>query len=1783
MTKNLMCLCLMLTPLHAAEDLFREHFADPATRPLALQELIPGTRDAFFFTALHHQLAGHEADFKKAIAAWHAAAERKADPVSSAGLATLENRQRLLDYQTQPKEALAKLIERLDLTFDDDRPDAAAAAESLPTRLDPALISAAAFDAAAIKASPDAPYTQFSGERLMRELDQVKSFDNAKVRWFLQHLKGQPTPGILPLIARALALNPPVSFGELEFHRHLTSEQLAALLKLAPTLLNDEVFATTYLTKLRPGAETDFERDPKAHAAHLLRCRNFALTLPPALNSLKAHVLFHHLRLQAELGNYPKDDLLAYLALPRTAHPLLLHTNKPAAGSCPDPKKSFDAATGCSPVGDDAPLIGTLLSHFLSQADSAKDFAPFIQKSILTDIHARARLLTGADPASWGGAIGPAAFKQLQLETRIGFAPGAPQMLAATDAVKLTLDLKNAPEVLLRIYEIDLPAHLARHGREPDVAIDLDGLVPHHQRRLTYQHAPILLHRETIELPELSGPGVWLVDLVSGQVAARALIRKGSLIPYLERTATGQSLRVFDEAAQPVPAATLTLGSESFTADATGRIAIPNKSNKTTTAGLVSAGKLATRVTLVPRQDHPALSVRFHLDREQLLADQETQVHLRLSLTNQGCAIPLERLENPALILKAGLLGDITTERVIAENLKLAPTLSIPFQVPSELRSLTLTLRGTFTPATGGEPVKLSADATYQINGDLENATIASAFFTPVPTGYRLELRGRNGEALPSRAVTLKCVKSGYQPAITVYARTDAHGRIDLGNLDTIAYLTASGTGIAESKLNCHPRRLECAPYLQVLANTQIHLPLATPAAASDPINVSLWETLNDKPIRDHFDKLTIADGQITIRNLPAGDFLLRQNTAITQIRSSSGVELDGLLIAPTRIMPRLCPPNPTITKATANNGQISLQLRDFGPATRVSLIGKRYQHSDWSPGSAALPFAPALPDNLTTGFHTCGYLTDRRLGDEMRYILDRRAAITYPGSLLPRPGLLLNRWTPDTIVETLPPLDDGGDGASRGNGTFGASLKRNPEKSPGTNKSSGASVCDFLGSQAVMRFDLAPLADGSLSLPLADFGACQFIEIIAADGFASDTCQLPLPASETPLRDRRIARPLDPAVHFLATRNAAILTQGQQATIENLLDADWRAFTTLSDAHQLLHGFTASDVLREFTFLTTWPDLTEEQKLDQLAKHACHELHLFIARKDTPFFEKHVKPLLAAKLEPRFIDDLLLGRDLTPYLRPYAWQRLNAAEKALLAQAVPAARVAIVTELKLRWQSEAPTPETATALFTQTLGGSDLSSKDNLVTASRSLEKAGGYDSGGAELSSGINYINEKLRRIILPNIAFDDITVEEAVDFLRLRAAELDTLETEPARKGMNFVIRKPNTSGDGAAAGAAAEGGALAAVSSPGTLRIKSLRLTNVPIGQALKYICDATKLRYKVDDYAVTLVPMTETASDTATRTFRVPPGFIDALQSFPAGDAAGADPFAAGTGDSRPLKARKPIIEVLKQAGVMFGDGSSATLNPEEGLLLVTNTAGELDKIEQLTNNCASGPPPVPGAQDTARGFKDGGVLPPVGYEEEQNAADPFAGPGAAIRRKLIRPPVLPDLSHLYVEANYYKYRGKTDESLIALNRFWLDLAAWDGKGPFLSPHFNACKSNANEALMCLALLDLPFKAQRPEVSVEGSTMRVKAREPMLLFYKDTRRSDQVAAESPLLVRESFCPLDEPYRTVDGSKIENPISGDFQPGVAYSASLIVTNPTGVERQLDVLAQIPGRLV
>ncbi len=226
---------------------------------------------------------------------------------------------------------------------------------------------------------------------------------------------------------------------------------------------------------------------------------------------------------------------------------------------------------------------------------------------------------------------------------------------------------------------------------------------------------------------------------------------------------------------------------------------------------------------------------------------------------------------------------------------------------------------------------------------------------------------------------------------------------------------------------------------------------------------------------------------------------------------------------------------------------------------------------------------------------------------------------------------------------------------------------------------------------------------------------------------------------------------------------------------------------------------------------------------------------------------------------------------------------------------------------------------------------------RDELPEVSSPADEREHFSGGGQTgLSEGVARIMQKLKTIVIPSIDFEDETLEEAVEFLRKQAIELDTTELDPSRKGLNFVVRSP------AASPAPAAGPTLVedlpnTTADPGVVRIKSLHLRNVPLAVALKYICDATRFRYRVDDFAVTLVLQSEVDKELFTRNFRLPTDFASRLDS---------------GSEATTVTARPPMMNLLKSAGIHFAEGSSLTYT-SSGVLNVTNMPSELDKIELL--------------------------------------------------------------------------------------------------------------------------------------------------------------------------------------------------------------------------------------
>jgi hypothetical protein len=65
--------------------------------------------------------------------------------------------------------------------------------------------------------------------------------------------------------------------------------------------------------------------------------------------------------------------------------------------------------------------------------------------------------------------------------------------------------------------------------------------------------------------------------------------------------------------------------------------------------------------------------------------------------------------------------------------------------------------------------------------------------------------------------------------------------------------------------------------------------------------------------------------------------------------------------------------------------------------------------------------------------------------------------------------------------------------------------------------------------------------------------------------------------------------------------------------------------------------------------------------------------------------------------------------------------------------------------------------------------------------------------DSAGLAGRLDANRLNVKLNKIILPRLEFREVTVREAVDYLAQQSRELDTTESDPARRGVNIVLKE------------------------------------------------------------------------------------------------------------------------------------------------------------------------------------------------------------------------------------------------------------------------------------------------------------------------------------------------------------------------------------------------------
>ena len=1266
-------------------------------RSAALAGLLPGTVEHDYWRGVHLQHRGQLADVDAILGDW-----QRRHGHTDVHHQRLARRQLLLraghDLPAHADTIRFEAGLRLD-----DQAEAVAAAQRYPTRLDPAILAEPRLVRDAIDRGHDLAYL---GDWALPDLVPAK-LDATRRRHLLQRLPRANLPGVVALIAADLGERSSRGFGTLPIHGRLSLAQLDELAALAPELRHSSAWVHAVLQRMRPPIHVDWHSDLAAREQYLADLWRFVAPLAPSFNGLRALVLHEQLDLGRRRGRLDRARFLAYLALPRlTAYGRTDRLQHVPTEHHATPDARAAQAAGLTVVADDEPLVRAYLEHLLVTEDDAA-FAEYLDRDWLTELLAGARLLAGApEPERWAALLGPARLAALRERVDLELAVDNPTQVAADAEVFLELDLKNVGQLVIKTFRVDPVAYFLARRAEVDTAIDLDGMVASDEQVLRPGLPAIRRVRQRIALPACARPGTYVIDLIGNGKASRALIRKGGLRHSLRIGAAGPTVRVQDEHGDPLPDARLWLGGREYTPRADGAISIPFSTAPARTPMLLVHGDIAQQETL----QHPAETYHFsaglHLEREALIPGKTARALVRPLLSLAGWPAPVALIDDPrvdiTIVDRAGTSSTKTQSVQLHDD---AETL-VELQVPEDAASITVAVRGQLRVASTQQTLDLVDQVSAAIGLIHQSDATCALHLAATEGGHVVHLLGKSGEPRGARAVafTFKHVAVTFDVVTTL--ETDEHGRVHLGDLAGVERVTASLPSGVQHSWSLTPE-LAIPRVLHLVAGAPITLPRPPWGAPS----LALSELRGGAIARDHSDLVRSDDRTLTIAGtLPPGEHLL-QCRGLSDLRlvvaPHDVVVADGWASAGPLAL-ELSPPLPVLQHLHADAERLLLRVAQAGPQTRVHLIATRFRPDRALPRT--LQRTPRAPLTLSVPPVRSHFVSGRDIGDEVRYVLERRGQPRRPGVLLDKPGLLLNPWALRTTSSSVQ--------LARSGGAFAPSPARAPAPAappppparpePALDLAAYTSL-DFLPSAAVVLANLRLDERGELTIPRAQLGAAQHLRVLIVDPTHSSSADLPLPASELRPRDLRLRLALAHDGHFSEERRVEGVAAGTTLVVEDLRSGKLELVDTIARAHQVLLALGAPDTLREFSFLTHWHTLDETTRRARYSKYACHELHLFLYFRDREFFDRVVAPYLPHKRHKTFLDRWLLAEDLSAYRDPWAFHRLNALEQVLLARRHPALAPAIARLLGDAVDLVPPDPERDARLVDTLLGATAL------------------------------------------------------------------------------------------------------------------------------------------------------------------------------------------------------------------------------------------------------------------------------------------------------------------------------------------------------------------------------------------------------------------------------------------------------------------------------------------
>ncbi len=454
------------------------------------------------------------------------------------------------------------------------------------------------------------------------------------------------------------------------------------------------------------------------------------------------------------------------------------------------------------------------------------------------------------------------------------FASSSTQFFQPKDLVQLKIDIKHVEKLIVRVYHVNPRNVYRKQKRTVSTDLDLDGLVANAEQTIEYQLPSDRRHRELISLPSCEGRGIWIVDLLGGGLRSRAMIVKGQLRSTQTLTDAGHEIRIYDESGSPVSSASIELGTRSFTPQEDGSILVPYTEQDATVPMLLVDDQLASVELLQHRRENYVLESGILLDSQNLLAGSKGSLILRPRLSCNGRTMPLSLLEETQLTITTLDQDGISNVQTVNPFPMVADAEAThQFLVPPRISSVTVRLSGRVLVESRHVKEEVNTSKSFALNDVARTAQIADLYLVHDANGYRIQLRGRNGEPLSRTPLNLVLTSHWVSQPITTLLATDEQGEVHLGHLVSVQSLSAMVNNIASRQFYLTGDGASWPSSIHVAAGQSIHLPWLHDASIESEASFSLMEMRQGYTTHDRSEWVKREGGQLQIRGLTPGHY----------------------------------------------------------------------------------------------------------------------------------------------------------------------------------------------------------------------------------------------------------------------------------------------------------------------------------------------------------------------------------------------------------------------------------------------------------------------------------------------------------------------------------------------------------------------------------------------------------------------------------------------------------------------------------------------------------------------------------------------------------------------------------------------------------------------------------------------------------------------------------------------------------------------------------------------